>query len=791
MTATTTPARTAQRERRQPPSPAPLPAPGGPAPSLAWPRSLAAWAALGRRMAAYLPGWARDWRFWLVFAVGAALRLVAIGRTPFDSDDALLFLEAGRAARDHLMPGTGIYSSLLALNPPIYTYLLLPFAFHPLGMALFTALANVVAVAGLYLFAARHFGRSAALVAGLFFATAPYDTWMSEFVWQQTIVIPLLLAALALAYEGAVRGRRWWLVPHAALLAIAIQVYPLALAFLPLTVLAMALAWRSLRPGNLALVVLVCEVLFLPTMIFELASGGYDLPIYAHWLAAPKQTDLAGFAALAQSLGPQASDFFGPNTWYGGIAPGFAWLTTAIVALGCIATAWLALWLLASLAAAVFSAVRGRQFLPLRARLTGRTWRARLLLLPFPLALLAATTRHSTPVYVHYLFVITPLIYLTIGVFLTTFPVELARWIAWGIARIHAGWVRLSVSRLNTRGSIRRTGRKPAARLGGWLTASANGLAGFTGAALLTTQGCVTGILILTVVLGQASASSSGHISTANFARAFASVDAIALRDHAHQVFIAADPADPYLALYWAERQNALAPPRGPLWTAYVANDCALLPAASERALVLATAATGPALLSAIAAPGVRFVQRIPMARDAAYTLYELPAAAASNTAQLATVNGELRLTTTALAPGSGPSGQTLYTHWTVLASTPPGPAVAQYHFHVLFNTPGGVARDAWATCAPDIWTAGDGLSIAVPVPADIAAHPGWTAQVIVSRDTHTWYRPHLGALVLETAKELVGGYVVLPLGTRQGPGLAAPTQEDLASAAIPLPLAG
>jgi hypothetical protein len=701
-----------------------------------------------------------------VFAVAAALRLAAIGRSPFDSDDALLFLEAARAARDHLLPGTGIYSSLLALNPPAYTFLLLPFALHPLGMAILTALANVAAVAGLYLFAARHLGRNAALVAGLFLATAPYDTWMSEFVWQQTIVIPLLLAALALAYEGAVRGRRWWLVPHAALALLAIQIYPLAAAFLLVTLVAMLLAWRTVRLGTLALVVLVAELLFLPTVLFELASGGYDLPIYAQWLAAPKHTDLAGFTALAQALGPQASDFFGSNTWYSSIAPGFAWLTPVIVALWLAATAWLALVLLVPLAIAVIQMVRGRGIARLRTVLTSRKWRARLLLLPFPLALLAATTRHATPVYVHYLFVLTPLIYLTIGEFLTSFPAQIAR----GLRAIRLG-----------------------ALVGTLADAFASGLAGFASGALLAAQFAVTSVLILTVALGQASAGSWGHIPTASFEHALSVASAAAARMHARQIFIAGDPADPYLAQYWAERQNALAGSAGPLWTAYVADQCALTPAASPRhapALLLATAAAGPALLNALAAPGARLIQRISMARDAAYTLYTLPpdAATGSATPPLATVNGELRLNTAALGPRSA-SGQALLLHWTALAATPPGPAVAQYHFHVLFSAPGGVARDAWASCAPTAWAAGEGLIAAVTVPPEIAARPGWMARVIVSRDTHTWYRPHLGTLVLETAKELVGDYVVLPLGTHQGPGLAAPTDADLAAAAITLPL--
>ena len=131
-----------------------------------------------------------------------------------------------------------------------------------------------------------------------------------------------------------------------------------------------------------------------------------------------------------------------------------------------------------------------------------------------------------------------------------------------------------------------------------------------------------------------------------------------------------------------------------------------------------------------------------------------------------------------------------MLTRWNVLAATPPGPAVAQYHFHFLFSASDGLHQDTQASCAPSAWTAGDGLIVSVAVPPQIAAHPGWTARVIVARDTHTWYRPRLGAMKLETAKELVGGYVVLPLGASPGTGLSAPDQADLDKATITLTLA-
>jgi hypothetical protein len=60
---------------------------------------------------------------------------------------------------------------------------------------------------------------------------------------------------------------------------------------------------------------------------------------------------------------------------------------------------------------------------------------------------------------------------------------------------------------------------------------------------------------------------------------------------------------------------------------------------------------------------------------------------------------------------------------------------------------------------------------------------------VIVSRETHSWWRPQIGGLTLETAKELFLDPVVLPLSRTYGPGLARPSQAQLDAATIRLPL--
>ena len=362
--------------------------------------SSARWA----RARQWLPAWAGQWQFWLVLGLASLLRVPPVARSPFSSDDALLFLEAARALRDHLLPGTGIFNSLLALNMPFYTWVLLPFALHPLGMAILTDAANILAVGGLYIFGARYFGRVAGFVAALLYATAMYPTWMSLFSWQQTLVPPFVVAAFFTLFLGAVDGKRHWLPFHVLILAALIQIYPLTATLLPLTLLGIwlgrhAIVWLVDLPLALIGPILV----FLPTYLFEKASGGYDVQVYQQFLHAPAHVDTQVFSLLQQAIGALPATYLGTPTLYAETAPHFTWLGTLMMVLWAVSTLWL-IWTI------------------LIRHPGDRGWRARFLLIVWPGVFLAATLRHSSPIYIHYVFILLPIAYLTIGLALAELP---------------------------------------------------------------------------------------------------------------------------------------------------------------------------------------------------------------------------------------------------------------------------------------------------------------------------------------------------------------------------------
>ncbi len=766
-----------------------------------------AWGARGRRAAVWVgagtPGWMWQWQFWLTLVVGAFLRLYWLGRSPFYSDSALLYLEVARSAPDHLLAGTGIYSSLLALNMPLYTLLLYPFANDPQGWTLWQAAANVVAVGLLYIWAESAFGRWAALAGGLLFATALYDTYMSGYIWQNCLLLPVVIGALYTLHLGMVQRRRHWFIPHVLLMAVAIQIHPIAVAFLPLTVVGLAMGWAAVTWYDFYLGVAGAAALYIPTVLFEVASHGYDLPIYLAYLAAPKVLDGQTVRQISAALGPRPWDWLGADTRYAAVARALPWLEPVVVGLVVVSLVWLAVMVVAR--PLVWVARWARDFTPRPPLPRGegeeardltpgpspvrgrgekgeawRVWRARLLVVGAPLVFLALTLRHASPVYAHYVFVITPPLYVAVGAFLAGLPGQVrwaARWVA-----CRTPWPPLPRGEGENAGKLGRwLGRMGRAAPGGALAALA--------AVVIVAQVALTGAFTLAFASGESPASTWGAIPTTSYTAALAAAARAAVGLHARQVYLAGDPTDTYMGLYWAQRQNNLAGSAGPHWTAYTPDACVLTPPAGDGAApTLVMGGSGLAIQTLLAAPGTRALGKLTLARDATYPLVAVaPNAVALGAKGVAVVNGELRLDRAFILPAGGGLPARAVTLWTALRSTPPGPAVTIYHFHFLFQETNGGQRSVWETCAPGSWVAGEGVVVVAPLPA--GARMDAAPAVIVSRETHSWWRPQIGGLTLETAKELSLDPVVLPLSRTYGPGLAHPTQAELDAATITPPL--
>jgi 4-amino-4-deoxy-L-arabinose transferase-like glycosyltransferase len=385
-------------------------------------------------------GWARNPEFWIILFIAAFLRLWHLDHSQWLDDQAQLLTLARDAWTRGALPITGIRSSIGTLNPPLSVYILMPFFLFtrsPLPALIGLALWNIFGVALCYLFALRFFSRRAAFCAALLFACCGAAVNYSRFIWQQNYLPPLLLLWAFTLYLGVVRERRTWLALHLLLLVAIISLHPTGLTLLAVTVVALVIAprWPARRDTLLGLGLAL--LLLLPTLLWEALSGFSDLQLLRQFTGQRSVIDLDVFHALSHLLGAPAYPDPGRNTPYPALLDSALYariggLNTLID--GAVAALYIACYLvLTALALAPIRRVREngatdvadargwwrgwRWLVALRRALQADArWRSYLLLWVWltipPLTML----RHSKIVQTHYLFILYPAFFLSVGV---------------------------------------------------------------------------------------------------------------------------------------------------------------------------------------------------------------------------------------------------------------------------------------------------------------------------------------------------------------------------------------
>ena len=94
-------------------------------------------------------------------------------------------------------------------------FLMIPALFSPdpLWATVMTALFNVAAVLLTYIFTRRYFGRLAATIAALLYATAQTTIVFSRFIWQPNLIAPFTVLFMFALFWGTVERRKGWLFP--------------------------------------------------------------------------------------------------------------------------------------------------------------------------------------------------------------------------------------------------------------------------------------------------------------------------------------------------------------------------------------------------------------------------------------------------------------------------------------------------------------------------------------------------------------------------------------------------
>jgi len=379
--------------------------------------------------------WARYPEFWVIVLVAALLRLWLLDHSQWLDDQAQLLTLARDAWLHGALPITGIRSSIGTLNPPLSVYILMPFYLFtksPMPALIGLALWNIFGVALCYIFALRFFSRRAAFCSALVFACCGAAVNYSRFIWQQNYLPPLLLLWAFALYAGVVRGRRSWLALHLLLLVMIISLHPTGLTLLAVTVVALLIApsWPTRRDALLGVGLVI--LLLLPTILWELTSGFSDAQLLRQFTQQPPVFNLDVLHAIYHLLGAPAYPGPGTNTPYPAILDTalYARIDGLYVAIQNVA---MALYIICYLVLTALTLAPLRRvhagveatgwrrawgwLLALRSALqTDARWRGYLLLWVWltipPLTML----RHGKTVQPHYLFILYPAFFLSVGV---------------------------------------------------------------------------------------------------------------------------------------------------------------------------------------------------------------------------------------------------------------------------------------------------------------------------------------------------------------------------------------
>jgi 4-amino-4-deoxy-L-arabinose transferase-like glycosyltransferase len=245
-------------------------------------------------------GWAQSLALVGILALAAFLRLHALDLVEFKLDEATA-VERARRLLDGVWPTVGLTSSVGALNPPFFIYLIaIPLGVHddPLAATAFIGVLAVTAVALTYLVLRPRFGSLAALSAAAFFATAPWAVLYGRKIWAQDalpIVDVLLLWCLFIVLERR-RSRAVLLVP--VLVCLAFQLNFSALALLVPVGVVLAYRAREVDWPSFAIGVGLASLLLGPWLGHEAAHGFADVG-----------------RLLSEGRGDRGSSPLGSGTW--------------------------------------------------------------------------------------------------------------------------------------------------------------------------------------------------------------------------------------------------------------------------------------------------------------------------------------------------------------------------------------------------------------------------------------------------------------------------------------------
>ncbi|HEX3049938.1 MAG TPA: glycosyltransferase family 39 protein, partial [Aggregatilineaceae bacterium] len=189
-----------------------------------------------------------DGGLFIVLFAAALTRLAWVGLYQLKWDEVRILTDSLRLARYGEWTWLSNATSWGGLpgHSPFSVYVLsIPYVLtaDPRVPRLLVAVMGVAAVGILYVMTKRYFGRGAALIAGLLFATAPTAIEWSSYVWNPNLAQPFIALWALTGLIGYYEGRRWAQIAHWPMLSLAVQAHPGNGLLLPLSGLLLVVGW--------------------------------------------------------------------------------------------------------------------------------------------------------------------------------------------------------------------------------------------------------------------------------------------------------------------------------------------------------------------------------------------------------------------------------------------------------------------------------------------------------------------------------------------------------------------
>ncbi len=224
--------------------------------------------------------WWQSWEFYLIALLAIALRFYRIDTAQYMTDHNTFYSMAHDAIAHGLWPISANRASTGALIPPLFVYvMMIPAAItsNPIAGNILMALCNVAAVLLTYLFVRRYYGRLAGAISALLYATAINVIVFSRDIWQPDLLPLFSIVLMFMLFRGVVERKRYWFLPAALLVGAMYQFHSTSIYLLAPLLIAVVLAYKTIRWRELFLAAAALLVLYAPYIYLERHNGYADI----------------------------------------------------------------------------------------------------------------------------------------------------------------------------------------------------------------------------------------------------------------------------------------------------------------------------------------------------------------------------------------------------------------------------------------------------------------------------------------------------------------------------------